>query len=190
MFQKLLILLTIAFCTVCKAQITFEKGYVINNEGQKIQCFIKNMEWKYNPTSIVYKITENGKTINAPLGKIQAFEIYESSKYIRQIVAVDKSSLNINSLGNEKNPVYVTDTVFLKVLIEGKASLYKYRLDDAEKFFFKNTTADTIAQLIYIKYLESESEVGINKLYKQQLANSLTCGSIGIDEIEKLDFKE
>ena len=35
-----------------KAQVIFEKGYFINREGQKTECFIKNLDWRNNPSSI------------------------------------------------------------------------------------------------------------------------------------------
>jgi hypothetical protein len=38
------------------AQITFEKGYFINNSGDRTECFIKNIDWRDNPTKFEYKM--------------------------------------------------------------------------------------------------------------------------------------
>ena len=47
----------------CFAQISFEKGYFINNANQKTNCLIKNQDWKDNPTEFEYKLDENSESI-------------------------------------------------------------------------------------------------------------------------------
>ena len=41
-------------------QIRFEKGYFITNYGKRIDCFIKDIDWKNNPTKFDYKLNEEG----------------------------------------------------------------------------------------------------------------------------------
>ena len=50
MKKQLLFLLTIILSFNCYSQISFEKGYYINNSYQKTNCLIKNIDWKNNPT--------------------------------------------------------------------------------------------------------------------------------------------
>ena len=58
MKKQLLILLIFISTFNSYAQTSFEKGYFINNEGQKTDCLIKNIDWKDNPTEIKFKYTE------------------------------------------------------------------------------------------------------------------------------------
>lgn len=46
--KKQLLILTVLLSLITNAQIIFEKGYYITNDDQKIDCFIKNNDWKYN----------------------------------------------------------------------------------------------------------------------------------------------
>ncbi len=41
------------------AQISFEKGYFLNESGDKTTCLIKNIDWKNNPVKFSYKLNEN-----------------------------------------------------------------------------------------------------------------------------------
>ena len=78
--MRLLILICIQLITInLSAQITFEKGYFLDNEGNKTICSIKNIDWKNNPTSITYRLHENSTSIKT-IDEIQEFGIYGKSK--------------------------------------------------------------------------------------------------------------
>lgn len=53
-------ILVLALITISQfdsyAQIIFENGYFINELNQKVECFIKNIEWRNNPTEFEYKL--------------------------------------------------------------------------------------------------------------------------------------
>lgn len=54
--KKQLLILTVLLSLITNAQIIFEKGYYITNDDQKIDCFIKNNDWKYNPSEFDYQL--------------------------------------------------------------------------------------------------------------------------------------
>lgn len=58
MKRNLLLLLALKFSFVVNAQINFEKGYFISNDNEKIECLIKSIDWKNNPTEFKYKLNE------------------------------------------------------------------------------------------------------------------------------------
>ena len=58
---KLLFLFTTVFTLNCYSQISFENGYFIDNDNQKINCLIKNLDWENNPTKFKYKLSENNE---------------------------------------------------------------------------------------------------------------------------------
>mgnify|MGYP001319545011 FL=1 len=130
-------LLAISFTT--SAQITFEHGYYINNEGLKVDGLIKNLDWVYNPVQFDFK-----KSINAPINNIELQDIKEfgidgGSKYIKKTVDIDKSSNDIVSLTSYRIPTFEKETVLLKVLIEGSASLYQYQEQNLIRFFYETS---------------------------------------------------
>ncbi|WP_205635394.1 hypothetical protein [Flavivirga aquatica] len=90
--KKKLLLLFISILSInCYSQISFEKGYYINNAGQKIDCLIKNIDWDNNPTSFEYKELESSKIKMTNIKFVKEFGVYHVSKYIRSKVNIDRS---------------------------------------------------------------------------------------------------
>lgn len=177
----------------CYSQISFEKGYYIDNDNKKINCFIKNIDWRNNPTEFEYKLSENSEPLIVTIKSAKEFGIDNVSKYIRSTVNIDKSIENVNSrilISKEKNPVFEEEELFLKVLLEGKANLYLFESGNTRKFFYSKDDS-RIEQLIYKRYLDIENNiVALNKGYKQQLWNDLKCPTFNISKVENLDYDE
>jgi hypothetical protein len=188
MKKQLLFLLTAILSFNCYSQITYEKGYYIDNMNQKTNCLIKNIDWITNPTEFEYKLSENSESKKATIKSIKEFGVDNISKYIRATVNIDRSSENINSLSNDKNPIFKEEELFLKVLIQGKATLYEY-VDGVLRYFYNNDNSK-IEQLIFKNYYISDDNLGINNRFRQQLWVDLKCPNIKISEIENLDYKK
>lgn len=190
MKKELLLLLFVTILSFnCYSQITFEKGYYINNAGQKTDCLIKNNDWKNNPINFEYKdlTTEEPKTLN--IESVQEFGLYNISKYIRKKVKLDISSRILNDMSFDKNPVFIEKPLFLKVLIQGKANLFLYQEGNMIRYFYSTENVD-INQLIYKIYKISETQTAKNNGFKQQLWSDLQCSSIKINSIEKLEYRK
>ena len=183
----LFLLLTIVFTINSYSQIIFEKGYYINNSNQKINCLIKNLDWKNNPTEFEYKQTENSDVKKATIKSVQEFGIYNTSKYFRKIVEIDQSSNNIGYLSTDKNPIFKKTEIFLKVLVEGKANLYSFEDGFLRRFFYSLETSN-IEQLIYKRYKSSENKVGQNNRFRNQLWNDLKCSTIKMNNLKNLKY--
>ncbi len=89
------------------SQVLFEKGYYINNVGQKIDCLIKNFDWKNNPTDIEYKLIENSDSKYENIKSIKEFGINNNVKYFRRILKIDKSIEDIDNLSFDRKPIFV-----------------------------------------------------------------------------------
>ncbi len=186
-------LISFLFCVLSislSAQISYESGYFIDNNGQKTDCFIKNIDWKNNPTEIEYHLAENKLLQAAKIGKIQEFGIINYSKYKRFVVNIDRSDdeLNVDKLSNQREPEFTKDTLFLKVLVEGEANLYAYSEGNLKRYFYKKGTGD-IEQLIYKKYMLLKTQLKINESYKQQLFYNVNCEGSGND-FSNIDYRE
>lgn len=170
------------------AQASFQNGYFINNNDEKIVCLIKNEDWKNSPTSITLKYSENEQPVKKTIESVKEFGIKEEIKYKRATVNIDKSSESLGALDNNRNPTFKKEQVFLNVLVEGKASLYSYDGGNYQKFFFK-TEDSTIEQLIFKIYLKEKDQIAENDSYKQQIFNNLKCQNISTKEIQNLKYR-
>lgn len=187
MKKQLLILLIFISTFNSYAQTSFEKGYFINNEDQKIECLIKNIDWKDNPTEIKFKYSEIEEPKIITIESIKEFGIGGITKFQRYTVNIDKSSNLLSEVNTSRNPIFQEEQLFLKVLIEGKTNLYYYENNNLTTFFFKNETSD-IEQLIYKRYKTDDNKIGYNKKYQQQLWLNLRCSSIPINLIENTNY--
>lgn len=187
MKKKLLLLLTLILGLNGFSQITFEKGYYINNSDQKIECLIKNMDWKNNPTTFKFMLAENTEQQEATIKTVKEFGIYSASKYIRFNVNIDRSSRNAADFSKTELPVYKEEELFLKVLAEGEANLYQYEDPNFTAYFYTKGNS-IIQQLTYKFYVYSDNKVGKNEKFRLQLWNDLKCQNISMNEVKNLSY--
>ena len=189
MMRQLLLLLISQFILVgLSAQISFEQGYFIDNEGTKTICSIKNIDWRNNPSSITYRFDDNSPSVKT-LDQIQEFGIDGISKYTRSVIQLDMSSTNINNLSFDKNPEFVQDTVLLKVLVEGEATLYSYTDKSIVQYFYKVNDSD-IEPLIHKKYRLDVNKIRTNYQFRQQLSNAINCHSLSSKDLLEIEYKK
>jgi len=188
--KKQLLFLAITILSFnCYSQIKFEKGYYINISNQKIECLIKNLDWKNNPIAFKYKLSENSEPKDSNIKAVKEFGIYNVSKYITRTVKIDKSSENFSYMSNDKNPIFKEEQLFLKVLVEGKSNLYEYTNSNLIRYFY-NIENSNIEQLIYKSFKTSDNKVGKNNRFKQQLWNDLKCSTIKTNKVKNLEYNK
>jgi hypothetical protein len=172
------------------AQIAFEKGYFINNQGTKTSCWIKNLDWNNNPTEIKYKLSESASVQTIDINSMQEFAVDNSSKYVRFTVDMDRSTTNLEDLSSKRNPDFNRETLLLRVLVSGSATLYEYTENSLVRFFFK-TDSQSITQLVYKKFIIPDSRIiRENNQFQNQLWDQLKCSSLSKSKLEKLKYKK
>ncbi|KRD59676.1 hypothetical protein ASE40_11255 [Flavobacterium sp. Root935] len=194
--QILFIALTLLLTLKGFSQIAFEKGYVITENNQKTECLVENLDWKNNPTSFRYRLSEDSPIINADLKTVKEFSVTGQKKFIRSSVNIDRSTKDLQTMTTEKNPVFHLETLFLQVLMEGNASLYLYDDSTVRRFFYKVNNAE-IKQLVYKTYLASgdnenakyyTDQIAKNNYFREQLYLDLKCDNIQQNEYETLTY--
>jgi hypothetical protein len=183
----LLISMLLLFCLNTFSQIQFENGYFITNADKRIACLIKNIDWQFNPSEFEYKLSETSDIKTASIKEVKEFGIKNASKYVRAKVNIDKSSEDLIKLTTTRNPVFQQEVLFLKVLVEGKATLFIYEERDLRRYFYQTVDSE-INQLVYKPYLINTKQVGYNDQFRQQLLNDLPCEDISIYDIKKIKF--
>lgn len=183
--MKKFLLLSLLWCFQGFAQISFEKGYFINNIGKRTECYIENMDWLNNPTAFNYKMTLADKEVKIEniLG-VSEFGIDNQSMYKRFEVKIERSQTVTSYLQKSKSPIWKSETIFLHALVTGEASLFHYADGNVSKYFYE-TKKTPIEQLIYIRYIGDSGKDGLNSFsesiqqnnqFRQQLLNNVNCG--------------
>ncbi|WP_298767173.1 tRNA modification GTPase [uncultured Polaribacter sp.] len=172
------------------AQTSFVKGYFINNSNEKINCFIKNEDWLNNPTEFKYKIEQNSEKKTLTINSVKEFGVVNTFKYVRRKVDIDRSSKKVDELDFNVNPIFNNESLFLKVLIEGNATLYYYEEKGFVRYFFNKKAAE-VKQLVYKSYLtDGGSAVANNNEFRRQLWIALKCDGVSMNSFKKIDYKK
>ncbi|PQJ69244.1 autotransporter outer membrane beta-barrel domain-containing protein [Polaribacter butkevichii] len=189
--KKNLITLYILILTFnCYSQIKFEKGFYVNNDGQKTECLIKNIDWMNNPTEFQIKLSKNNNVKTITIDNIKEVTIYNVSKHIRENVKLDKSSENLQHLSHDRNPIFSDELLFLKVLVEGKACLYYFENENSKRFFYKKNNSK-IEPLVFKSYLLADNSAKKNNnKFRQQLWINLQSENISKNDIEKINYNK
>ncbi|MDQ6529019.1 outer membrane beta-barrel protein [Flavobacterium sp. LHD-85] len=193
--KKTFLLILFLYCTLSNAQISFEKGYFISKNGTRTECFIRNLDWKNNPTDFKYKsqISDNDYKTET-IANVQEFGIDNTVTFKRAKVKMDRSSDNLDKLSETGQPVWEENTLFLRLLVQGEATLYSYTEGNLIRYFYE-TKSIPLEQLTYLKYTltkgdKSTGELRENDYYKQQLNNNVRSANTTDSEITNLKYKK
>jgi hypothetical protein len=186
--KNIIITLILLFNTILSfGQVVFEKGYYIDENNRRTECFIKNHDWRNNPTNFEYKTEKNDTVKNNSILLVKEFGMYGDSRYVRATVNIDRSYTEIYRMSTQKSPLWSKEQLFLKVLLAGKASLYYYFDNETAKFFYSKTDTP-IQQLIYKEYKTDDGIINTNDSFRQQLWNDIKCENTTIKSLENLNF--
>lgn len=174
--------------SVAFSQIDYLPGYYVNDDGQRVSGLIKNQDWNNNPTEFDFKRNKNAERKTQLINDVMEFGIDGVSKYLRQTVSIDRSSDKLADLTYNRNPKFIKEQLFLKLLVEGKASLFVYREGNLRRFFYQKDDGE-IQQLIFKNYKTESNFIGENNRYKQQIATEFSCEGIENSALENLSYK-
>jgi hypothetical protein len=156
------------------AQINYVKGYVIDINDRRIECEVVDKEWSNNPSQLKYRINTHDNVLVGDVNTLKEFGIDGVLKYVSVQVKIDTSETSLTFRGTNAAPEWKTTTVFLKVLVEGQASLYAYDQEPMRRFFYK-TGDSPIEQLVFKEY-RMEDGIKANRFYLNQLNGFVKCG--------------
>ena len=188
-----LFILVQCFLTV-SGQVTFDRGYIIDNSGIKTKCLIKNYDWKSNPGAIQYKLLEGSPVVSVSIDSIREFEVENYSRFLRATVKIDRSPTELGLLSTTSAPLWSEETLFLRELVCGKACLWVYT--NGQSWFFYSLDGSQPEQLVYKKYrLEEEYSKGKymvheNTGFRQQLYTYLKNENTKGVNLMNLEYRE
>ena len=167
------------------AQVAFEKGYFINEQNEKIDCFIKNLDRPNAPRSFTYKLTTDAPEEKGEMSEVKEFGMGEQIKFVRHEVLIDRSSNVATELKKKRGAEFEKETLFLKILVKGEGSLYFYQYKTFKRFFYQLGGND-LEQLVYKRYLAKTNRIATNNRFRQQLKVGLDC--VDLSNTKNLDY--
>lgn len=179
--------LLVALPLISFAQMGFVPGHIIGNNGERIEGYIKNLDWKNNPTEFSFRTTETAAAELIKIDDASEFEV-GGNHFERANVDIDLSVDNLARLSQTRNPENKNLNLFLKRISDGNIKLYEYRAGNLVRFFYK--TDDQFQQLIYKPYESSPNILSYNTEYKNQLPNLLQCEKVTDSKIEATKYTQ
>jgi len=179
----------ILFCHCLFSQVRFEKAYIINEEGEKIDCLIKNKDWNFCPSKIQCKFEKDGEIVEFQASDILEFGFANKSNYKSRTVQIDQSASRVEFFSTQRSPEFVEQHVFLRTIVEGNYSLYEYASSAFTRYFVQVRKGD-IEQLIYKGYEVSPGVERYNYQFRQQLSNILQESSDEKNDFNDLLYKK
>ncbi|MEA1898321.1 MAG: hypothetical protein U9N53_11750 [Bacteroidota bacterium] len=189
--KKLQIILLFSILSTCLfSQKDYKQAYFINNDNEKIDCYIKDMDVRDNPTGFEYIPRTKSESYTANISTVKVFQIGTTKKYIRFSGKIDRTSVSLDNVDDNRNPVWSDEVIFLKTLVEGEASLYVYREGNLVRYFYKSSSSKPIEQLVFKHYRVEALTMGSNKYYQQQLFNNIRIYEMDLKDYETIEYKE
>lgn len=175
--KRLFILVSLSTSLVASAQKNFQPGYIIKNDGQRVEGFINYREWNHNPRQIGFTTDKNANDEqNFTVKDIRYFEITGKESYERFPARISMDEGSNVSLALERDTSYKTDTVFMKLHARGQhINLYSYTDGLKTRFYILRANGSEIVELIYKRYahLGELIDESTFRIQLEEIANSV-----------------
>lgn len=173
-------LLALLLCAVAAAaQVAYERGHYVDNDGERHEGYVLNEGWSDIPT--MFKFSPDGRQRSAKTVTVRdasEFGVGDVVKYVRAKVPLDVSRLLDPAVPRVKEPAREEFITFLRVLIEGEASLYEFEERRITEYYF-DAPGLPITPLVYNLYQDKTGATRKNARYRQQLTTGLHCDREG-----------
>ena len=177
-----LFLLSLLFiCNRLTAQKKYLPGQVVLTSFDTLKGFILEIPGRINPTTISFRPTLNAEPVEYTPLTVQWFSFNGGDRYVSYIGPLEASSLNTNNLTYDSTLTTYNDTLFIRAVLIGRASLYYARDRNDRIHLFLQKFGGAIVELGYKKYYVDEIVIANyqnkivkraiydNQLYKGQL---------------------
>lgn len=133
------------------------------------------MDWVYNPDQFVYKKSKEASVQTIKASEVSRFKV-GSFLFVSHEASIEVSPVDVSKLDKNRNPNFVNETVFLRLLLDGQIDLYEYSNKSKSQFFYAKDDGPT-QPLIYKKYIIN-GKISENLRFRQQLVSDLPCDRV------------
>lgn len=179
--MKFPILIFLLFSVFINAQVNFEKGYIIDNNNKKVECYIKNIEWERRPKRVTYKLSENSALKTLSIDQLKEFRVVDTDQfYKRYTITKELIRETFEETGILEN------VVFLRVLVDGNSDLLEYFNDNKDYFFYEKE--GNLIYLEYKKFIDENNIIRENNRFKKQLYDNFNCSNFSLADYSNLSY--
>ncbi|MEM7512149.1 MAG: outer membrane beta-barrel protein, partial [Bacteroidota bacterium] len=170
----LLLLILPFFSSNLSAQNSASTAYVITLNGDTLHGSFDLSTLSESPEKVGFKTDlESSYTFYDPT-QIKGFSLNAQERYVSRKVDINTTPIAIEKIGiDTKDPVFRSDTVFLRMLVGGRANFYGL-LEKGRWHYFIEKQETPLEELIltrYISYREGEKVSAYDERYKRRLRN-------------------
>ncbi len=122
LYGAIIVALFMLFQQKASAQANYIQGSIVPFGQDTIKGLIDYQNWEKNPRVIRFKQNANAETVKYTPSQIKFFSA-GGDRYYGKVVTVDKSPHKLQNLTYSTKAKNVVDTVFLQLLVDGKAKL-------------------------------------------------------------------
>ena len=136
-FKYLICLSAVSFLRIPNiySQTNFVNGSIVTVQGDTIQGYINNREWDVSPISIEFKKNADERVQVYTIADIASFDV-NSTRYLTAEVDIETSPYLIEKMDTIASFSITKAKVFLKELVAGNKSLYRYSEKNDHPFFY------------------------------------------------------
>ncbi len=183
------------FAYSATAQRNFTSGYIITLPGDTLRGFINEKGWEINPKNVQFITSLNADPIIYEVQQLQGFFVENTGDfYKRAIVTIDYTPhkiddiLDVKRLAALESQYIKLDTVFVRELVRGKASLYflKDRMGKTH-FFASKQPHESLFELINRAY-RIGNQIGYSAAYRTQLQGLLSEDTKAVGSVETSSY--
>lgn len=172
--SSLLVLLFLVISLQTYSQLGESSAFLITQKGDTLFGEFEPSGITESPPKIGFKQAADNKYTYYGPAQIKGFSLNEQEKYYTRIVDINVSPIAVEKIRTDtKDPVFRTDTVFLQLLVAGRANLHGLQ-DKGRWHFFIQKEEVPLEELIltrYISYQGREQISTYNEQYKGRLRN-------------------
>lgn len=165
------------------------QGYYITSNKQRVEGYFRNSDLS-DANSLKFKLNPDDKYETLDVRDVSEYGVEDAYKFIKRTVKIDKSdNINAKYYSTSKEPKFITETLFLNVLVEGvSASLYSVKSNKSIRYFYTLVDKEQFSQLIYKRYSLPHNIIGTSTLYKRQMFIDLNCNNKPEEYFKKIEY--
>ncbi len=189
------LILNILFLNSLSAQSNFKSGKIITLTGDTIYGMIDDQNKLTNPNIIYFKENNLKETFYYKPFQIKASIIDSGDFYLSAIIDIDMNygkSLNMSETYS-KDTIIKKDTVFIRVLLQSKMSLYLYNDENNKNHFYYTNDSGSYHELTFKKVpvvIDDKRYLKNSTRYKNQLKYLMSNCPEAESKINKTEYKE
>ena len=152
------------------SQTSFQPGYYVDNESNKISGLIKNEDWSQIPSKILFKKHADDEAVTIEGNQFSGFKV-EGTKHYYRTLKLDSYKL-YNSSGDEVD--YPSIELLARVVIDGQATFLTTKVND-ELLYVIQIEDQAPQVLMYKKYILNDGKIRERKGFQKQLFDANPC---------------